>query len=197
MKWNKIILYSLGCLAFVFFLTAASSQKASDSQNHCYALLSPVNPNSGEFSQILETKCFDSFSESLGAATKGRVQLDSSISPENVTEDILNDNIEKKLTDLQIVIGIDWDNSSFSGSSYIWVVSNGGCSNSVQYSVSSMPTGWDNRVSSARAYSPCNYFHHYQNTSHGGSSLICNTIGCSSMGLLNNATSSEKWTYTP
>lgn len=196
MNRNKIANIILCCLVLGIFLIAARPSKESNRQNHCYSLLSPVNQNSDDFSQVVETKCFNSFTESLLAATKGRVQLDSSIQPEEVTENLLNDYAGNNLTDLQVVIGIDWDYSNFAGSSYTWVVSGSGCSSSVQYRVSSMPSGWDNRVSSARAYSNCNYYYHYQNTNQEGSSVVCNTE-CSTMGSLDNATSSEKWTYTP
>jgi hypothetical protein len=151
-------------------------------------LLTPVDENHGSFSQIIETKCFNSFSESIYAATRGRVQLDSSIRPEDVTEGVLDaDDEGDKLTALQVVIGIDWDYENFSSSSYTWVVISSGCSSTVRYRVSSMPSGWDNRVSSARAYSNCNNFYHYQDTNHEGSSMVCNTTGCSTMGSLNNA----------
>jgi len=196
MNRKKIFYYSLACLVLAIFLIAATPGAESNRQNHCYSLLSPINENSGDFSQVLESKCFDSFSESIRAATKGRVQLDHTIQPEAVTEYMLNGGAEKDLADVQVVIGIDWDYTNFAGSSYTWVVSNNGCSSSIQYSISSMPAGWDNRVSSARAYSNCNYYYHYQNTNYGGSSVVCNTE-CSTMGSLDNATSSEKWTYIP
>lgn len=196
MNRKKVFFFSLGGLVLAIFLIASTPGAESNRQNHCYSLLSPINENSGDFSQVLESKCFDSFSESIRAATKGRVQLDHTIQPEAVTEDMLNDGVEIDMTDVQVVIGIDWDYTSFAGSSYTWVVSNNGCSNSIQYSISSMPAGWDNRVSSARAYSNCNYYYHYQNTNQEGSSVVCNTE-CSTMGLLDNATSSEKWTYAP
>jgi hypothetical protein len=58
-----------------------------------------------------------------------------------------------------------------------------------------MPSGWDNRVSSARGFSNCNYYYHYQNTAYGGTSIACHTE-CASMGTLDNDTSSERWTVT-
>lgn len=190
------LLYLLAGLFLALFLTAARSTETNNKQ-YCYALIAPNVEGSNGSSRIIKTECFDNFADSIYVATNGRVQLDHSTRPEEVTNEDLNFNngLNSSLSS-QVVIGIDWDSTNFAGSSYTWVVSGSGCSSSTQYSVSSMPSGWDNRVSSARGYSNCNYFYHYQNTSYGGSSVVCNTE-CSSMGSLNNATSSEKWTYTP
>ena len=124
MNRKKIFFFSLGGLVLAIFLIASTPGAESNRQNHCYSLLSPVNKNSGDFSHVLESKCFDSFSESIQAATKGRIQLDHTIQPEAVTEYMLNGGAEKDLADVQVVIGIDWDYTNFAGSSYTWVVSN-------------------------------------------------------------------------
>ena len=145
---------------------------------------------------IIKSDCFDNFADSISAATNGRVLLNHSARPNEVTNEILNSNNGLSSLSSQVVIGIDWDDTNFGGSSNTWTVSGSGCSNSVKYSASSMPSGWDNRVSSARGYSGCNYYYHYQDTNYGGSSVVCNTE-CATMGSLDNATSSEKWSYTP
>ena len=189
------LLYLLAGLFLALFLTVASSTETNNKQ-YCYALIAPIEEGSNGSSRIIKKECFANFADSIRAATNGRVQLNSSTQPETVTDEILNFSSGEVSPSSQVVIGIDWDNTNFGGSSYTWVVSGSGCSSSTQYSVSSMPSGWDNRVSSARGYSNCNYFYHYQNTSYGGTSVVCNT-DCSSMGSLDNATSSEKWTYTP
>ena len=196
MNKKRNFLYLLAGLFLALFLTAASPTGINNSGQHCYALIAPIEEGSNGSSRIIKSECFDNFADSIYAATNGRVQLNSSTQPETVTDEILNFSSGEVSPSSQVVIGIDWDNTNFGGSSYTWVVSGSGCSSSTQYSVSSMPSGWDNRVSSARGYSNCNYFYHYQNTSYGGTSVVCNT-DCSSMGSLDNATSSEKWTYTP
>jgi hypothetical protein len=176
-------------------ISAASSQTAT--KKHCYALLSPISAESiSGNSQILESACFSTFAESISAATKGRVQLSNSATPATVTESILNNVSSGMRSTPNIVIGIDYYFSNYIGSSYTWVVSNTGCTSNTSYSVSTMPSGWDDIISSAVAYSNCNYFTHYEDTSFGGASVVCNTE-CSSMGSLNNATSSERWTLNP
>lgn len=190
------LLGTLFFLLIALFLTA-STDLTEINQDHCYAVITPIDQGSNESSKIIKSECFSTFADSILAATNGRVYLNSSISPETVTEKILT-GMEADSFLSQVVIGIDWDSSGFAGSSYTWVVSGEtGCTSTTQFSISSMPTGWDNRVSSARGYSGCIYYYHYQNKSFGGSSIVCNSSGCSAMGSLDNATSSERWRSQP
>mgnify|MGYP001577127993 CR=1 FL=1 len=179
-----------------FFLTGSTT--FTEQGSHCYAVITPVNTESDEYSQVTEIKCFDSFSDSIYAATQGHVQLEKIVHPESVTDEILNYGNGENTLDSQIVIGIDWDYSGYWGASYTWVSTSGtGCTSTISFNRPTMPSNWDNRVSSARGYSGCNYFYHYANTNFGGASIACSTSGCSSMGAINNATSSEKWRYNP
>ena len=63
---------------------------AGNKSKYCYSMLSPVPANSNESSRILESGCYDTFAESIKAATGGRVQLDPSIQPKDVTDGMLN-----------------------------------------------------------------------------------------------------------
>ena len=142
-------------------------------------------------SGIVEKQCFESFAESIYAATNGRVELDPSIEPDKITDSMLNGNEKNDSASQDIVIGIDWDNSNYTGSTYTWVVSGTGCNDTTYYEVPSMPAGWNDRVSSAIAYSGCK-FYHFRDTNYGGASVVCNDY-CPTMGTLDNATSSERW----
>ncbi len=194
MKTNKKISFFICCLFLVLLLTAANFGDYNDKLNHCYSLLSPISNNSDE-SLIIESSCFDTFTEAIYSATRGRVLLDPSIRPEDITNEMLESMEDPGIPGAQVVIGIDWDYTNYGGSSYIWVVSQSGCSPSIHYQVSSMPAGWNDRVSSAKAYSNCS-FNHYRDTNFGGPYLVCNP-NCSTMGSLDNATSSEIWLYSP
>lgn len=195
---RNTVLSILGCLLLIFGLAATQPGTEASKPQHCYSLLAPVDIKSNDDSKVLETACFDSFSASIKAATKGRVNLDSSVHPLDVTEQMLNSVSDKSSASaaVQIVVGIDFDNANFGGSTYTWVVPNTGCTDNTFYSVSTMPTGWNDRISSAKAYSNCNYFYHYQDANFGTPSVVCNT-DCSGMGSLNDATSSEKWLKNP
>ncbi|HVP20553.1 MAG TPA: hypothetical protein VMS73_01700 [Anaerolineaceae bacterium] len=194
MRYTTSSLYIIGSLITALALIAANTSPETTNPKHCYALISPVDENSGGASQMLESACFDTFSQAIKAATQGRVELDQSITPADVTDAMLNTSENGSLPASQVIIGIDWDYTNYGGSSNIWAANDYGCSSSIQYGVTTMPSGWDDRVSSARGYSNCNYYYHYQNTSYGGAFIVCHT-GCSSMGSLDNDTSSERWTY--
>ena len=63
---------------------------AGNKNKYCYSMLSPVPANSNESSIILESGCYDTFAESIKAATGGRVQLDPSTQSKDVTDQMLN-----------------------------------------------------------------------------------------------------------
>jgi hypothetical protein len=89
------------------------------------------------------------------------------------------------------IIGIDYENSGFSGTSKFWEVSYlPGCSDGTGWGLSAMPSEWNDRVSSAIGYAGCNNYLHWEHTWYTGASLNCY---CSSMGVMNDATSSEQW----
>jgi len=69
----------LGYLFHALFLISANPGVVSNKQNRCYSLLSPISENLNGFSQIIETGCFDTFSEAIKAGTKGQVQFGPSI----------------------------------------------------------------------------------------------------------------------
>lgn len=195
MNKDKILFIFVGCVLLEFSLTAANFDDETNKPQHCYSLLSPVSNNSDENSGIIESACLDTFAQALSSATKGRVVLDPSIRPEDITDDMLESMENPNMPGAQVVIGIDFDYTNYGGSSYIWVVNQSGCSPSMYYQVPSMPSGWNDRVSSAKAYSNCS-FYHYRDTNYNGPYVVCDS-NCSTMGSLDNATSSEKWLYSP
>ena len=196
MKYVRSSLFIIGSLIIALALIAATTNSVITNPKHCFALISPADGNSGGVSQILETACFSTFAQAIEAATHGRVKLDPSMVPQDVTKAMINSDEGVITSATQVVIGIDWDYTIFGGNSYTYVANDYGCSSSIQYGITTMPSGWDNRVSSARGYSNCNYYYHYQNTNYGGTSIACHT-SCSSMGTLDKDTSSERWAYTP
>jgi len=152
-------------------------------EKHCVVRIEPVKP--GEtVSKMSETTCFGSFSEAIGAATGGAVRLASNVRPADVTEEML------KSTSGGTVISIDYKNPNFSGSTLVWSTSiSSGCYG-YSYYAPTMPSGWNDVVSSARTFASCNYNPHYENTYYGGALLYCE---CATMGIMNDRTSSERW----
>jgi hypothetical protein len=74
----------------ISLLAIAVVPKLFENEKYCYSMLSPVNANSNESSMILESGCYNTFAESIQAATGGRVQLGTSFNPKDATDEILN-----------------------------------------------------------------------------------------------------------
>ena len=72
-----------------------------------------------------------------------------------------------------------------------WTVSNtAGCNGGAQFSAASMPSGWNDRVSSSQSAHGCAHNRHFHDTNFGGVGINCT---CATMGTMNNQTSSETW----
>ena len=191
-KKNVKLVVAIGLMLLGLIMTVAVSQ-ADTKEVHCYSVLSPIESSTG-FSKIIESGCFDSFPESIEAATSGQVILPEDIDPATLTDSDLNPHLDfnRIVPNTTTVIGIDYKYSNFGGSSYTWTVTGVGCTDSLSYGISQMPSGWDNSVSSARSYANCNHYYHWENKDNKGAVLDCGT-SCSSMGVMDNQTSSEQW----
>ncbi len=155
----------------------------SKPERHCVVQIEPLQPGQ-QASEMLEPVCFDSFSEAIDAATQGAVRLPPTTKPNEFTAEML-------APASTTVIGIDYSSSNYSGTSLVWTASNTvGCTTGLTYAAPTMPSGWNDVVSSARTYGGCNRSPHYEHTYYSGAVLTC---PCATMGVMDNATSSEKW----
>jgi len=60
------------------------------------------------------------------------------------------------------------------------------------YATPNVGTSLNDRIESSRSFSGCTRNYHYQNTSYTGALQPCGTT-CSTLGSLNNQTTSERW----
>jgi hypothetical protein len=91
------------------------------------------------------------------------------------------------MTMASVLLGIEYSSSGYGGSSLSLYGSSGsGCYGGVTYGFSSMPSGWNNVISSAQSFNGC-LGRHYDATGYGGTFINCT---CSSMGAMDNRTSS-------
>lgn len=127
-------------------------------------------------------------------ATDGKVQLERSARPADFTESTLDRaDLAAAAT---LPFGINYQNSNYGGASYTWYGnSSQPCSANLNYGINTMPSGWDDVVSSARSPSEmrCVNNYHYQYTYYGGTRLNCYSA-CIGLGTMNDRTSSERWT---
>jgi hypothetical protein len=130
--------------------------------------------------------CYDTFAAAIAAATGGRVHLPASATPRTVSIGRINAGASPGNT---YVLSVDYKNASFQAPSLTWTQSQQ-CGS---YQASSMPTGWNDVVSSVATYSGCANTQ-YKNINFGGATFsVGRDSQAASMGSFNDSTSSEKW----
>jgi hypothetical protein len=126
--------------------------------------------------------CFPTFAEAVFFATDGEL---SAVSPAELEEAVESESVAMA----SVVLGYEYKGSSFSGGSIVlYGTSGSGCGSGSTYGFSSMPTGWNNVVSSAKVFASC-WSTHYDYTGYSGDRRTC-TGSCSSLGTMDNRTSS-------
>jgi hypothetical protein len=152
--------------------------------------------------------CFATFEKALAFASGGKLVT----GPKNASDALRDPAFHAQVdaandaADLQVrsgaraatvwtVISIEYDNQSEGDPHIIYSGSSGNCSTgtgNIDYQTSSMPAGWDNRVESFHSYANC-WVQHFENLSYGGASTAL-TGSRSTLGVMNNETSSIRWT---
>lgn len=185
------LVLALVVLQFAALPVSASDGRGAQSLPHCVVTIEPLVSGAAA-SRVHNLRCFSTFAEAIDNATGGGVKLGPDTRPAQLTDATLATTVSG-----QTIIGIDYEDPNFDvnvfGPSLTWQVSNDfGCTGGHNYVAASMPSGWDNQVSSAKAFAGCSRYIHYENTNYGGANLNC-SASCASMGVMNDATSSEKW----
>lgn len=139
----------------------------------------------------VEYRSFSSFAEAISFVTGVDVRIAPGADIQSQTSAI-QDAVKSRLL-TNTLVGIDYDAASFNSGqgTLTWYVDDpNGCSAGGVFVASSMPAGWDDRVSSAQSFGGCSTWNHYQLTGMTGPYLPCT---CSTMGVMDNQTSSERW----
>jgi hypothetical protein len=90
------------------------------------------------------------------------------------------------------LIGQDFDLTSYRTLLVQWTGSAYGCTTGQSYAIPNIGSTLNDRIDSSKSFSGCTRDSHYQNTSYTGSLYPC-TTACSTLGSLNNQTSSIRW----
>ncbi len=165
---------------------------------HCVLKLDPILAGSKEVSKKVDLGCYDNIEDAISVATDGTVELPAGTSPYQVTEKVLKQYGMGMVPMSPVVIGTDYGDDEFGTmlGTYTYSGSSGPCTSTLSYGMTSMPSGWNDQVSSARSYSDCFKYGHFADINYGGSSIICDEGNtCFTMGAMNNQTSSEWWHY--
>ncbi|MEU8004782.1 hypothetical protein AB0B66_26790 [Catellatospora sp. NPDC049111] len=163
---------------------AAPAAAAEPVDKHCVARANVAEP---------QAICFDTFDKALQFASGGVLYDLPKGSSVAAKVDALNAKFGVNV--VNTVISIEYTGSNHTGSDLIWVGQSGNCSTSTgntDYTISSMPAGWDNVITSYRAYANC-WIKHFENTGHGGAVVGYEGARSYIGGALDNRTSSQRW----
>lgn len=175
-----LVLYA-GSAAAGAIPTHATHPAASGGGQDCVAAALPA----GDTSPPTVT-CYNTFAAAIAAATGGRVHLPASATPGSVSIKALN---AGAAPDTTFVLSIDYKNADFVSPSLTWTQT----AQCGSFQASSMPSGWNDVVSSVQAFSGCANTQ-YKNVNFGGTTFsIGRDSQVATMGSFNDSTSSEKW----
>lgn len=172
--------------------TTSSEMGLSPATRHCVASLQAQPEQSRVKIGILTGfACYPTFAEAIFEATDGAVWL-----PEAdlaTQREILRSELElvdRVAVETKFVLAIDYSGSNFTGSTLVWEAS-GTCVDSAWF-VNSMPSGWNDVVSSTQGYSGCNFNQLWEHNNRTGANQVC-TPSCATLGAMDNQTSSRYW----
>jgi hypothetical protein len=167
--------------------TAASASTTSTTSTpaagrSCVATAIPVG--SGETPKIT---CYATFAGAVLAVTNGRVRLPATARPGSVTPDELNQ--APDTPDATFVLSVDYQNSNLGGNTLFWTETSA-CGN---FEASSMPSGWNDEVSSVAASSGCATTLFQNNSFAGTTFVIKKNATILTLGSFNDEASSQIW----
>jgi hypothetical protein len=133
--------------------------------------------------------CFPTFAEAIEFVTEGELTASS---PEELEATLAEPMTAAVAPTSSRLLGIEYRGVQYTNSSLaLYGSGSSGCTTGSSYGFPSMPSGWNNVISSARAYAGCRSTH-YAGTSYSGSTITCSS-SCPSMAQMNNRTSSIRF----
>jgi hypothetical protein len=165
---------------------ASQEQGLSKAPSHCVAqaVAAEHGKDVPAVTAPSEAQCFETFAEAISHATKGAVQLDSQAAASE---------LDPKQMLAYGVVGVEYDYFNLLGST-LTLASDITCAQGDIY-FPSLPTAWDNRISSARLYdTSCRSYLHFTDPNFMGWYGNCGSA-CNLTGVLDNQTSSIYLSY--
>jgi len=134
--------------------------------------------------------CFSNFASSIAYATSGKVQLANAAHSRSVsTAELRGETAAGVVPNTTYVLSIDYHDSGYQGSTFTWYQT----SRCGYFQTSSMPSGWNDQVSSVQNYSGCATTLFWNSGFGKPTYPIGVDKGASSLGSFNDQTSSQKW----
>jgi hypothetical protein len=203
MRHRRTTLSALAAAILTVATLTAAAPATAESSSHCAIGTDPLV----EAAQPVEVTCFET-EEELWQFLTGAPLEQQSITGDAILRfnaEIAADGAELSASGpllaldvtataaASVLLGIEYDGTGYSGASKAFYGSSGtGCSSGATYGFPNLGSyGWNDRTSSATSYAGCRG-QHYQDAGYASGSVASVTCSpnCSSMGLMNNQTSS-------
>lgn len=186
----------LSLLAFASAATAAPPSAGGG--KHCVAKLEPARGDASQLIVSAPPECYPTFRDAIFFATRGTILLPSK-EPFGVQLDILEQELKARKSELSAlstyVVAVDYEHINYGGLSLTWE-SSAPCTPEAGWYAANMPSSWWNdRLSSTRGYSDCSKNVLWEHPNWTGQKLTCRP-NCSSVGTMNDKTSSREWHHT-
>lgn len=182
-KLHRVIT-TIAALALIGIAAPTAPAAAAEGDRHCVAPTNVDNP---------QAVCFATFDKALQFASGGVLHELPKGSSVQAKVDALNAGFGVNV--VRTVVGIEYSGINFTGDDLIWTGTSGNCSTptgNVDYYASSMPTGWNNVVSSFKTYANC-WAKHYESTNFGGAVIGYGPTDSNIGAVMDNQTSSQRW----
>jgi hypothetical protein len=183
------LLLLVSCLALILLgepaANAATVRSGPSAGHFCVAQAVPAGS-----SRSAALTCYRTFADSIRAATRGRVSLPESAAPGSVTPAELNAGPAALIT--QFVLSIDYQNSNFTGNTLTWTQT----SRCGSFQAGSMPSGWNDQISSVIASSGCATTLFWNSSFGSPTDPIARNGSAATLGVFNDQTSSQTWCST-
>ncbi len=167
--------------AFASTATSATTTRPATHRD-CVAKAAP--PGSSAAAKIT---CYATFADAVRTITNGRVRLPASAGPGSVTPDEINP--APGSPDATFVLSVDYQNANFGGNTLFWTESSG-CGD---FETPSMPSGWNDVISSVANSSGCASTLYQNNNFTGTTFGVKRNASAGSLGSFNDEASSQAW----
>jgi hypothetical protein len=173
-----------GLVAFGSVLPSARAA----SGRHCAIQLTPVSGHGS----VIEAKatligCYPSFAQALSAGSRGTINVDASITPDQLE----NADLPTASPSSSVLIGTEFNLTGFGGTSNDYFAATA-CAGTDVWEVNYVGDTWNDLFSSGKGFGGCDHNKKFQDADYGGSVLTC-TPQCNDYGSLSNQVSSLRW----
>lgn len=173
-------------------LAMQASALSTAAASHCVVPLVSTRPGespSATARTAAEPSCFPSLSDALSFATHGELTVSPSDSVPEVLAAVKGYG-NNPLTSTY-VIGIEFQHANFGGASLTFTAE-ATCDN-YAFVANSMPSGWNDIISSSMAFSGCGHAVHYEHNNQGGAAIDTGAVSSYIGPAMNDRTSSILW----